>query len=164
MWQGYTSGAHDKVTIWTTHHPTRKMCTSTICCGRHITIPKRLHADATRTVQVVKLIAYVVVGRAYEAWLAQRLLSVVDAGITGAGFIFSRKWCREKSLPVVSVGVSHLHIYFLHAAADQGLGVSQRSGIAEERQQLRLENWEDTKAKSRVPRRTRTKTSRRGQT
>ena len=40
--------------------------------------------NATGAVQVVKLIAYVVVGRTFEVWLAQRLLNVADSGITGA--------------------------------------------------------------------------------
>ena len=62
---------------------------------------------------MVKLIAYIVLGRASEAWLAQRLLSVADAGITGAGYTFPRKCCCEKSLPVVNVDVSHLRIYFI---------------------------------------------------
>ena len=66
-----------------------------------------------RTVQVVKLIAYVVVGRAFEISLPQRLLSVADPGITGAGYMSPRKWCRGKSVRVVNVGVSHLRIYFI---------------------------------------------------
>ena len=69
--------------------------------------------NCIRTVQVVKLITYVVEGRAFEPCLAQRLLSVADPGIIGAEYIFPRKQCCEKYLSVIIVGVSHLRTCYI---------------------------------------------------
>ena len=64
----------------------------------------------TRAIQVVKLIAYIIVGSAFESLNAPRLLSVADSGFTGAVYILPCKWSR-KSLPVVNAGVKPLRIY-----------------------------------------------------
>ena len=68
--------------------------------------------ERCKTVQVVQLIAYVVVGRAFEAWLAQRLLSVADSGMYRRGVhVAIQIIAHDKPCPL-STSVSNTFVCF----------------------------------------------------